>query len=170
MIHAEAASPLFIASLLAFVFPLAFANELPASKQLGSGVANALTAPSVRENVLKSSPLDPFAQEIDGVTVVDQTVTVAGQDFYKAFVFFWNEKPMISRYAISIFERPSARLGNLIYVEFAHRRVFQVLLPTNRASVRELGDASAAATYEAVVNADTERLLFQDKDLGADEF
>lgn len=111
-----------------------------------------------------------FLPDIDGVTVSDQTVTVAGQDFYRSFTFFWSDKPMSSRYAISVHEKPSARLGNLIWIEFAQRIVYQITLPPNRSAVRELGDAAAEAAYENVTEADVQRLLFQDADLGRDEF
>ena len=104
----------------------------------------------------------------DGV-VVNQTITLVGQDFYQAFVAAWRDKPEAERYALTISERPSAQLGSQVWVEFARRRVYQAVLPPARARIAGIGEAAAEATYQAVVQADVQRLLFRDPDLGADE-
>lgn len=124
-----------------------------------------LTAPAEQSAAQKNRTL----RELESGAITDQTITVAGQDFYQSFAFFWREKPLHERYSISVHERPSARLGNLVWVEYAQRKVFQATLPTNRTAVREMGDQAAAIAYQNVVDADVERLLFREKDLGPDE-
>jgi curli production assembly/transport component CsgE len=108
-------------------------------------------------------------QELYAGVVVDQTVTVVGHDFYQEFVALWREKDMSSRYAIAVIERPSARWGSQIWIEYAHRRVFQIFLPAARANVRAASAEAADAAFQNVVDAEVQRLLFRDPDLGADE-
>jgi curli production assembly/transport component CsgE len=108
-------------------------------------------------------------QEQYGGLVANQTVTVAGQDFYQYFVAAWRDQDLSERYAISIHERPSARWGSRIWVEYAQRRVFQALLPTARAAIKALSDQAVAVAYQKAADAEVERLLFRDVDLGADE-
>ncbi len=108
-------------------------------------------------------------QEMYGGVVVNQTVTVAGQDFYQQFVAGWRDRALSERYAISIHERPSARWGARIWIEYAQRRIFQAQLPTGRAGIRALSDQAVEIAYQQVTDIDVERLLFRDADLGADE-
>lgn len=108
-------------------------------------------------------------QETYAGVVVDQTVTVAGHDFYQEFVGMWREKDASSRYAIAVVERPSARWGSQVWVEYARRRVFQIVLPTARANLRGVAAEAVDAAYQNVVDAEVQRLLFRDEDLGPDE-
>lgn len=109
-------------------------------------------------------------QEQYGGVVIDNTITVAGQDFFRSFSFFWREKPMNERYAVSIHERPSARLGNQVWVEHNNTRVYQTILPTLRAQINLIADIAAANSYQTIADLEVQRLLFKDPDLGADEF
>lgn len=101
--------------------------------------------------------------------VTNQTVTVAGQDFYRYFVFEWHERGMDERFAIAIRERPSARWGTQISIEFAQRRIFQAQLPTSRAGIKALSERAAEIAQQKVADAEVERLLFRDADIGPDE-
>lgn len=108
-------------------------------------------------------------EELYAGVVVDQTITVAGQDFYQYFVASWRDKPLSERYAISIHERPSARWGNQVWVEYAQRRVFQTILPTSRAAIKPVSEQAADIAYQNVFDTDVQRLLFRDSDIGPDE-
>lgn len=105
-----------------------------------------------------------------GGMLTNQTVTVAGQDFYRYFVFEWLERGMDDRFAIAIRERPSARWGTQISIEYAQRRVFHAQLPTARAAIKALSERAALAVSQQVADTEVERLLFRDADLGPDEF
>lgn len=103
--------------------------------------------------------------------VADGTVTFIGQEFYRAFMNTWLELGMTDRYSLSIHERPSARWGSMVWVEFANRRVFSTFLsPGLRASIAETGEQAARQAHQNVVDVDLQRLLFKDPDLAADEF
>lgn len=102
--------------------------------------------------------------------VTNQTITVAGQDFYKKFIAAWRDKELSERYTLSIHERPSARWGSQVWVEFAQRRVFQTNLSFSRAAIQAASERAVEIAYQNIVDADVQRLLFRDRDLAADEF
>lgn len=108
-------------------------------------------------------------QELYAGVVVDQTVTVVGHEFYQHFAALWREKEMANRYAISVHERPTARWGSQIWVEYAQRRVFQVFMPAARGNVKAVSEQAAETAFRNVVDSEVQRLLFREPDLGADE-
>lgn len=125
---------------------------------------------ALKEKHITGRSLDGKAlQEIYGGIVTDQTITVAGQNFYQMFVASWRDKPNQERFVIAIRERPSARWGNEIWVEYAQRRVFQAVLPANRSNIKAIADQAVEIAYKNVVDAEVQRLLFRDLDLGPDE-
>lgn len=131
------------------------------------------------ENVPKDSslaaaePLDTVKPSLrldtDSGIVTNQAVTVAGQDFYQYFSSAWREKEGSDKYTIAIHERPSARWGSEVWIEYAQRRVFRTILPPARAAIKPIAERSADAAYQAVLQADTQRQLANDADLGRDE-
>lgn len=107
--------------------------------------------------------------DTDTGVVTDQAVTVAGQDFYQYFVNAWRDKDGSERYSLAVHERPSARWGSEIWIEFAQRRVFRTYLPAARAAIKPIGEQAAEIAYQAVLQADIQRQLVNDADLGRDE-
>lgn len=108
-------------------------------------------------------------KETYGGIVLNQTVTVGGQEFYRHFIALWRDKPMTEQYAISVHERPSARFGGQVWVEYAQRRMFQAALPTARTAIAPLAERAAETAYQAVTDINVQRMLFQSDDLGRDE-
>ncbi len=108
-------------------------------------------------------------QELYGGVVANQTITVAGQDFFQHFVAAWRDRDLSERYAISIHERPSARWGTRIWIEYAQRPIFQAVLPTGRAGIKTLSEQAVELAYQKVADIEIGRLLFRESDLGADE-
>lgn len=102
--------------------------------------------------------------------VVGQTVTVPGQDFYQYFVARWRDQPSSERYMISVHERPSARLGNLVWVEYERMRLFQTILPVSRSQIRQVSEQAAELTWQRLIEFELERTLYNDADLAKDEF
>lgn len=102
--------------------------------------------------------------------VTDQTMTAAGKDFYQGFSAEWHDKPLNERFSVAVRERPSARMGNRIQVEYANRTVFETVLPAARGNVRALSARAADIAYQNVSNAEVQRLLYRDQDLAGDEF
>lgn len=137
----------------------------PAASTLDSGSA------SLRENQFSGNALNGQAlQETYGGIVTDQTITVAGQTFYQSFVAAWHDKPNQERFVLAVRERPSARWGNEVWIEYAQRRVFQAVLPPNRSNIKAVVDQAVEIAYKNVADAEVQRLLFREPDIGPDEF
>jgi len=143
------------------------AQAQPASSSpLPASSAEVSPAPSLgTANLAQSQAL----QDLDAGVVVNQTLTMVGQDFYQFFVAAWRDKPLSERYSVSVHERPSARLGSQVWVEYANRRMFQTFLPPARARLRQAGEEAVEVVYQSIVEADVLNLLFRDPDLGPDE-
>lgn len=109
--------------------------------------------------------------EPDGWGIVtNQAITVAGHEFCRYFVAAWLDKPDSDRYTIAIRERPSARWGSQIWVEFGARRVLQAQLPPARAELQTLGENAAESAYQAIQDIERQRTFVRDADLAPDEF
>ncbi len=134
-----------------------------------AGPIQAIAEPRIQPPPENASVDKRALQEMYGGVVTDETVTVAGQDFYQYFVTAWRERDLSERYAISIHERPSPRWGTRVWIEYAQRRVFQAQLPTGRAGIRALSEQAVEMAYQKVADIEVERLLFRDADMGADE-
>ena len=107
-------------------------------------------------------------RSLDGI-VTNGTVTLAGQAFYRQFCLAWYDKPLNEMFAIAIRERTSARRGNQVVVEHAGRVLFQGALPPVAAGLRQVSQQAVEVSYEAVVNAEVQRLLFSQDELAPDE-
>jgi curli production assembly/transport component CsgE len=110
----------------------------------------------------------PLADALGGI-VTNDAVTLVGEDFHTFFAQVWTQMPMSERYIVSVHERPSARYGSLVWVEYDQRRVFQAFLPIARSNVRVIAESAAASVLQTVMQADIARLLFHEADLGSDE-
>lgn len=138
--------------------------QAPSQLELAQGQSQSAAAPGVIDKANQSIRADT-----DSGVITNQTITVAGQDFFQYFVVAWREKQASEHYTLSIHERPSARWGSEIWIEFAHRRVFRTYLPPARASIRFISAEAAEITFQRVLQADLQNKLIHDADLGRDE-
>jgi curli production assembly/transport component CsgE len=122
--------------------------------------------PEGTENAAAAArPADPYS----GV-VVNDTVTFIGQEFYSTFVATWREEPNVERFTVIVHERPSARWGSLIFIEYEHREMFRAFLsPGRRDFVRVAAAEASKQVFERVVDLEVQRLMFRDPDLAQDE-
>ncbi|SAL60230.1 curli assembly protein CsgE [Caballeronia humi] len=145
--------------------PLTPRGTVNAASSLDTSATLAGTPRSRGADVNNQQPLDAT---LGGVVTTD-TVTLAGQDFYNWFAQAWGAIPLSERYIISVHERPSARYGSLVWVEYGQRRVFQAFLPIARSNVRPVAEGAAQVAFQNVMQADLTRLLFRDVDMATDE-
>ena len=143
------------------------AMPLPAEAQKTDNGSQSISTESQKAETVGSQTIQNDAYT--GI-VANQTITVAGQDFFQYFIAAWRDKDMVEKFEISISERPSARLGSQIWINYGQKRVFQTFLPAARAAIKPISLAAADAVYEGIVQADVQKLLFRDPDLGPDEF
>jgi curli production assembly/transport component CsgE len=109
--------------------------------------------------------------EPDGWGIVtNQAITVAGHEFCQYFIAAWLDKPDSGRYPIAIRERPSARWGSQVWIEFGSRRVVQMQLPPARTELKTSGENAAESAYQATVDIERQRRFIRDADLAPDEF
>jgi curli production assembly/transport component CsgE len=135
----------------------------PSSAPSGNGSALVIAPPSMEVGDKRA-----LQESLVGI-VTDQVVTLIGQNFYGYFVAAWRELPLASRYNISIHEKPSARWGSLVWIEFERRHLFEAFLSPTRSNVKLAAERAANVAYQNMVRTDIERLLFRDQDLGSDE-
>ena len=119
--------------------------------------------------VMQASAQDPVDRHDATGIVTSQAITVAGREFSDYFIAAWRDKQDSERYTLAIHERPSARSGSQVWIEFAHRRVFQAQLPAARAALKGRAEQAAESTWQAVLEADGQRRLIHDADLARDE-
>jgi curli production assembly/transport component CsgE len=153
--------------------PLPAANGQPLTPRGTVNAASSLEKSETLAGTPRAKTADVTDQKslddaLGGVVTTD-TVTLAGQDFYTAFAQAWSAIPLSERYIVSVHERPSARYGSLVWVEYGQRRVFQAFLPIARANVKPIADGAAQIAFQNVMQADLTRLLFRDADMARDE-
>lgn len=104
-----------------------------------------------------------------GVVTV-QTITTAGHDFSQHFLAAWRDQDGSDQVTLAIRERPSARFGSEVWIDYAQRTVLQLRLPPARAALPELAANAVQQVWSTVQRTDAERQLFHDADLAPDEF
>lgn len=137
-------------------------NHLP-TPAAGADTSNG-SDPTPAADRRKSVFDDPLA----GV-VVNRTVTVLGKDFYQYFTAIWRQKDVSSQFSISIHERPSARFGSEIWVQFGQKRMFHTFLPPARSATKKISAMAVNMVYENIKNSEVERLMVKSPDLGPEE-
>lgn len=118
------------------------------------------TAESGQQHLLK----DPLS----GI-VINRTVTVLGNDFYQYFATAWRQKDVANKYSITVYERPSARWGSEVWVDYRHETMFRTFLSPARQAAREVSEQAAEMVHENVVRNEIQRMLVQSQDLGKEE-
>lgn len=157
----------FLCAVLVFAASWPLAQAEPALS-IGPAMNSPVQADPLQPRFSKAGQNEPLHALYAGA-VLNQTVTKVGQDFYQFFVTAWRDKPLSERYVLSVHERPSARLGSQVWVEYANRRVFQTFLPPTRSRAQDAGLDAVEVVHQNIVNADVVNLLFRDPDLGPDE-
>lgn len=115
--------------------------------------------------LLASPTVDARADRLDEGMVLGQTVTVAGQDFFRYFVALWRDKYISERVLIIVRERPSARTGSVIWIEHDGHRLLQFTLPAARGLIRGLSEQAAEQLWQRLNQAEIDAGLDNDKDL-----
>lgn len=109
-------------------------------------------------------------EDTESGVVTNQVMTVAGQDFYQHFMNAWRDKEGSEQFTLAVRERPSARWGSEVWIEYGQARVFYSRLPIARAGIRHMSEDAAEQAYRGVVRLVEQRKLSKDADVGADEF
>lgn len=106
-------------------------------------------------------------RDVGGI-VIGQTMTLAGRTFYDGFANTWREKDEAETFTVTITERPTARLGSQVFVDYGNRRLFQMFLPPNRTLIPAIAADAAGQVYQAILDYQLAQ-FFGDPDMGRDE-
>ncbi len=115
---------------------------------------------------VESATLD----EILGGFTHDATITRLGHEFTR----YLSERRLhledSGQYNLSVFERPSARWGNLLWVEYKHKTMFRQFVRPNTNDVQLIAENAANQIHENIKQ-EKLRALFSDTfDLDKDEY
>lgn len=104
-------------------------------------------------------------------SLVNQTFSLLGQEFFRYFSGKWLEDHAASKISLAIYERPSARWGSMVWVEHRFSRVFQTFLTPGRSRVKEVAEAAVSGVYQKIVDEELDRSnLFADPDMGKGDY
>lgn len=118
---------------------------------------------------LRAAAADAEPSRAVGMITV-QTMTTAGHDFSQHFLAAWRDQDGSDQVMLAIRERPSARFGSEVWIDYSQRTVLQLRLPPARAALPELAANAVQHVWATVQRTDAERKLFHDADLAPDEF
>ncbi|MCK9529951.1 MAG: curli production assembly/transport protein CsgE [Gammaproteobacteria bacterium] len=104
-----------------------------------------------------------------GGVITDQTVTFIGHAFYRGFVSNWQEPPDIGAVNLTIRERPSARWGSLVWVDYRGESVFRTFLFPARKDADVVGARAATRVASIIEQLRLQRLMSRDPDVAANE-
>lgn len=107
--------------------------------------------------------------EISGFNI-DRTITRTGHDFARYMGEYRNLHYPDSEYNLTIFERPSARWGNLIWITYNNRTVFRRFISPSTNDTRRLAEEASKHIHELVLKEKIRSTLIDHYDLGKDEF
>ncbi len=108
---------------------------------------------------------DQLLQDIDGGIVVDHTITMIAHEFYQHFMRFWREQPASTTHNLTIYERPTARWGSIVWIEHDNKAIFRANLFSARSKTESVAEMAAAAINQQLEQIDLQNLLFDDPDL-----
>lgn len=134
----------------------------------GSAVKNSLPETAMDKLAAEQEKKTIFEDPLQGV-IVNRTVTVLGNDFYQYFSTYWNELNENNRYSIAIYERPTARWGSEIWIQFRQDRVFHTFLSPARQAAKGVAETAAAIVEQNITRTEIHRMTFQDHDLAPEE-
>ena len=100
--------------------------------------------------------------------IIDDTISHIGHDFYYSFSERLRATSPMD-FNLVVRERPSARWGSLVTVEFQQRLVYRRFLPPNTVELKDEAYAAADQVRMQIVQRKLEALLQDTTDLERDE-
>lgn len=108
------------------------------------------------------------SSELTGV-LVDRTLTVIGQNFYRAFSQIAMGRPIIDGATLTVHERPDARWGIKVWISTANRVYFRTQLSPRLNDVDAIAHRAIDIVEKAVLKHQISSTLNRSADLGAEE-
>lgn len=100
--------------------------------------------------------------------IVDYTISHIGREFYRAFSERLRDTSKLD-FNLVVRERPDARWGSLIWVEYERRVLYRQFLRPNTAELQPVAYTAADLVLEAIAQQKLQRLLQDTQDMERDE-
>lgn len=107
--------------------------------------------------------------ELSGI-ILDRTLTFVGHDFHRHFSEYWRLNYPDNTDSLAIFERPSARWGSLIWVEYRSSEVARLFLQPSRSNVIDAAQSVAQQVQQTLLKRKIAEQFSDHFDLESDEF
>jgi curli production assembly/transport component CsgE len=106
--------------------------------------------------------------ELSAGFIIDRTITHFGAEFVRHFSQAWREQGSnVESADLTLVERPSARWGSIVYVEYNSRPEARVILYAGRsATIKPLAEQTARYMANRIADQRLAGLLLHDPDLG----
>lgn len=117
--------------------------------------------------LLIGMPVMASEEDIQGF-LVDNTISRIGHEFYRHFSQRLLDTSKLD-FNLVIRERPSARWGSLVWVEYERRPLFRSFLQPNTAQLQEVAYQAADQVREAINRQKLENLFHDSFDMEKDE-
>jgi curli production assembly/transport component CsgE len=117
--------------------------------------------------LLACMPVLASEEDIQGF-VVDNTISRIGHEFYRHFSYRLIDSSKLD-FNLVVRERPSARWGSLVWVEYERRPLFRSFLHPNTAHLQEAAYQAADQVREAITRQKLENLFHDSFDMEKDE-
>lgn len=118
--------------------------------------------------VLLAMPLHAAEEDEIRGFIVDNSISHIGHEFYRYFTERLRDTSRLD-FSLVVRERPSARWGSLVWIEYEGRTLYRRFLPPNLAEVQPVAYEAADLIQEAVTRQKLESLLQDTHDLDKDE-
>lgn len=118
--------------------------------------------------VLVGSPVRASGEDEMMGFIVDQTISHIGHGFYYNFTDRLRATSRLD-FNLVVRERPDARWGSLVTVEYEGEVVYRRFLPPNTTELKEEAIAAADLVKQLVIQRKLQRLLQDTTDLERDE-
>lgn len=138
------------------------------------GAPLAVTAQDADQGILAEGVLNERAlaslEQASGF-IVDRTITQFGGEFVRVFSQTWRALPGTQEFDITIIERPTARYGSLVWVEYNNRPIARAFLYAGRSTaIQPIAVATAEYVANKVADEALASMLFEDPDLAKGGF
>ena len=134
---------------------------------MNSGLNRRLSACALALVLLAGTARGGAEDEMMGF-IVDNTISHIGHDFYYSFAERLRATSRLD-FNLVVRERPDARWGSLVTVEFERDVLYRRFLPPNVTQLKEEAVAAADLVKQEVIQRKLQRLLQDTTDLERDE-
>ena len=115
-----------------------------------------------------ATPITTEDEDIAGFTI-DQTITRVGHEFTRHLADYRHRNQHDTQVNLTVYERPSARWGNLIWVSYQHRQVYRRFLTPRNSQLKSVAAEAAQQIFQIIEQQRLQALFADNFDIDQDE-